>query len=114
MSRATVDLPQPDSPTSARVSPFETWKLTRSTARKMRRGSRSITRFSHGRDTSKSRLTDSSLRSCMEPAGGAACAGIQQVGALHQAATEASRAAWVEGTARRDGVEARHCAFDLN
>src|SRR5688572_1391013 len=114
MRRATVDLPQPDSPTSPKVSPFETSKLTRSTARRMRRGSRSITRFSHGRETSKSRLTDSRLSRCMQPAGGAAYAGIQQIGALHEAAREASRAAWVEGTARWDGVEARHCAFDLN
>ena len=30
--RLTVDLPQPDSPTSASVSPASTWKLTPSTA----------------------------------------------------------------------------------
>src|SRR5687767_5469858 len=114
MRRASVDLPQPDSPTSARVSPLEISKLTPSTARKMRRGSPSTTRFSHGRETSKSRLTESSLRRCMEPAGGAARAGLEQDRPLEQAALEAPRAARVEGAAGWDRVEARHGAFDLN
>src|SRR5262245_12446126 len=115
MRRATVDLPQPDSPTSASVSPSRTSRLTRSTARNVRGGSRSITRLSQGAETSKSRLTVSRLRSGggMQPAGRAARAGGKEVGALAQAAREAPRAARVEGAARRDGVEARHRAFDL-
>src|SRR5688500_12698529 len=113
--RATVDLPQPDSPTSASVSPRSTSRSTRSTARRMRRGSRSMTRLSHGRDTSKSRLTASSRSSRgMEPAGREARSGRQQVRSFGQAALEALRAARVEGAAARDGVEARHGAFDLN
>src|SRR6266850_7759128 len=113
MRRATVDLPQPDSPTSPRVSPLETSKVTRSTARSRRGGSPASTRLSHGRETSKSRLTDSRLRRGMEPTGGTTGSGGEEVGALGEAAREAPRAARVEGAARRDGVEARHGAVDL-
>src|SRR3954468_13314163 len=114
MSRATVDLPEPDSPTSARVSPGSTEKLTRSTARRKRLGSCSSMRLSQGRDTSKSRLTPSRLRSGMQPAGREASARGHQVGALGNAAVEAARTARVEWTAGRDGVQARHGAFDLD
>src|SRR6185436_8626044 len=118
MRRATVDLPHPDSPTSASVSPWATSNDTRSTARSRRRGSCSSTRFSHGRDTSKSRLTDwrlsRGLTEGMQPAGGAARAGRQELGALGEAAVEAPRAARVERAAGRDGVEARHGAVDLH
>src|SRR5579859_2369712 len=112
-----VDLPLPDSPTRASVSPGSTEKLTRSTARSMRLGSRSSTRLSHGRDTSKSRLTPDRLRSGlssgMQPAGGAACAGRHQIGALDHAALEAARTARIERAPRWNGVQARHRAFDL-
>src|SRR4051795_10426677 len=112
--RATVDLPQPDSPTRPTVSPFSMSSDTWSTARRMRRGSRSSTRLSHGRETSKSRLTPSSLSSGMQPAGGAARPGGQKVRALGQAALEPARAAGMEGAARRDGIEPRHGALDLH
>src|SRR5262245_59203071 len=114
MSRATVDLPQPDSPTSASVSPRWTSKLTPSTARSRRRGSPSITRLSQGRETSKSRLTAARLSRFMQPAGGAARLRRHQVGTLGGAAREAFRAARVEGAARGNGVQARHRAFDLD
>src|SRR5258708_2059476 len=54
MRRATVDLPQPDSPTRESVSPRLMEKETPSTAFSSWRGAPSMTRFSHGRDTSKS------------------------------------------------------------
>src|SRR5215510_3029362 len=118
MSRATVDLPQPDSPTRPTVSPFSITSDTWSTARRTRRGSCSSTRLSQGRDTSKSRLTPDRLRSGlssgMQPAGGAARAGRQQLRPLGEAALEASRAARVEGAARRNGIEAWHGAVDLH
>src|SRR5215475_9673261 len=53
MSRATVDLPQPDSPTRPKVSPRAIEKLTPSTARSSARGLPSSTRLSHGGETSK-------------------------------------------------------------
>ena len=53
--RATVDLPEPDSPTMAKGAPRSIAKPTRSTAVRNRRGSRSITRLSQGFDTSKTR-----------------------------------------------------------
>ncbi len=55
MSRATVDLPHPDSPTSPSVSPRAMVKLTSSTARRIWRPSRSNIRLSQGLETSKSR-----------------------------------------------------------
>src|SRR5947209_14373134 len=109
-----VDLPEPDSPTRASVSPGSTAKETRSTARRMRRGSRSSRRLSHGRDTSKSRLTPSSLRSGMQPARRLAGAGGQEIGALDHAALEAVRTARVERAAGWNGVQARHRALDLH
>jgi hypothetical protein len=51
--RAIVDLPQPDSPTSASVSPALIENETPSTARSSSRGWRSSTRLSHGAETSK-------------------------------------------------------------
>src|SRR5687768_1881624 len=116
--RATVDLPQPDSPTKPSVSPLVTSKETRSTARNSRRGSRSRTRLSHGRETSKSRLTDWSLSrgltEGMQPACSSTRTGVQQVRALDRAAREAPRAAGIERAAGGDGVQARHGAVDLH
>jgi hypothetical protein len=43
-TRARVDLPQPDSPTRPTVSPRNTSKSTPSTARRVRRGSRKLSR----------------------------------------------------------------------
>src|SRR3954463_1747087 len=114
MSRATVDLPLPDSPTSASVSPAFTSRSTLSTARSMRRGSFSSTRLSHGRETSNSRLTPLRLSSGMQPAGGATFADRDRIRALGEAARESLRAARVERAARRNGVEPRHRALDLN
>ena len=51
--RATVLLPQPDSPTKASVLPRSISKLTPSTAFSSWRGLRSITRLSQGAETSK-------------------------------------------------------------
>src|SRR5438552_1573008 len=117
MRRASVDLPQPDSPTSARVSPGATSKLTSSTARSRRRGSPSSTRLSQGRETSKSRLTRfklrSALRSGMQPAGGLARPRGKQAGTLDEAALEAPRTARIERAAWRDGIQPRHRAVDL-
>src|SRR5687767_3087794 len=113
MSLATVDLPQPDSPTSASVSPRATSKVTSSTARSIRRGARSMRRFSQGGETSKSRLTPDRLSSGMQPASGFARTRGQQFGAGDEAALEAPRAARIECAARRNGVEARHGALDL-
>ena len=53
--RATVDLPEPDSPTIAKVSPLAISKPTRSTAVRNFRGSRSSTRLSQGFETSNRR-----------------------------------------------------------
>ena len=53
--RATVDLPQPDSPTSASVSPRAMSKDTPSTARSMTLGLPDNLRSSHGGDTSNQR-----------------------------------------------------------
>src|SRR2546425_2202201 len=113
--RAMVDLPQPDSPTSARVSPRRTSSVTPSTARSSLLPSPSSTRSSQGRETSKSRETASALSNGarMQPAGGLARSGRHQLGTRAQAALEALRAARVKRAAARDRVEARHCAFDL-
>ncbi len=51
--RATVDLPQPDSPTRAKVLPRGMSKLTPSTAFRIWRGWPSIIRLSNGLETSK-------------------------------------------------------------
>src|SRR5256886_33250 len=113
--RATVDLPQPDSPTSARVSPWRTSSVTPSTARSSRLPSPSSTRSSQGRETSKSRVTASTLSNGarMQPAGGLALFSRHQLGTRAQAALEALWAARVERAAARDRVEAWHRAFDL-
>src|SRR5213595_770453 len=113
--RATVDLPQPDSPTSARVSPWRTSSVTPSTARSSRLPSPSNTRSSQGRETSKSRVTALTLSNGarMQPAGGLALFSRHQLGARAQAALEALGAARVERAAARDRVEARHRALDL-
>ncbi len=64
-SRATVLLPQPDSPTSASVLPLWMLKLTPSTACTNCRGLRSMTRFNHGADTSKVFARSSTLTSAV-------------------------------------------------
>ena len=53
--RATVVLPEPDSPTSAKVSPFPMSKLTPSTALRNSSWPPSSTRLSHGFETSNTR-----------------------------------------------------------
>src|SRR4029079_15185224 len=53
--RATVVLPEPDSPTSAKVSPFLMSKVTLSTALRYSRCPPSRTRLSQGFETSKTR-----------------------------------------------------------
>src|SRR4029077_8066613 len=94
-----------------------TSKLTSSTARRLRRGWRSITRFSQGAETSKSLLTclrdRSGLRSDMQPAGGGARTRGEQFGAGNEAARESFWAAGVERATRRNGVQARHRTLDL-
>src|SRR5439155_6337243 len=113
--RAMVDLPQPDSPTSARVSPRRTSSVTPSTARSSRLPSPSSIRSSQGRETSKSRETASTLSNGarMQPAGGLALFSRHQFGTRAQAALEALGTARVERAAARDRVEAWHRALDL-
>src|SRR5882672_6903747 len=53
--RATVVLPEPDSPTRAKVSPLAMSKVTPSTAFRNSRWPPSSTRFSHGFETSNTR-----------------------------------------------------------
>src|SRR5271170_6518223 len=125
ISRATVDLPLPDSPTRLKVRPRAISKLTPSTARRIWCGRRSMTRLSHGRDTSKprarsrtwtsggARSATGGLRGLMQPAGGARAADREQLGTFAPAALEHARAARVEGAARRDLGQARHRALDL-
>src|SRR6478736_9746025 len=141
MRRATVDLPQPDSPTSESVSPRLIVKEMPSTARRICRGARSITRFSHGRETSKSLTrsftsrraspaftTESGMHRSvapvllrsrrghlrgMQPARSEGFVGGKQVRPLGLAAIEDARAARIEGTARGNRVQARHRALDL-
>src|SRR6266404_9103780 len=93
--RAMVDLPQPDSPTSARVSPRRTSSVTPSTARSSLLPSPSSMRSSQGRETSKSRETASTLSNGarMQPAGGLALFSRHQLGTRAQAALEALGAA---------------------
>ncbi len=52
MTRAIVDFPHPDSPTSPSVSPAAIEKLTPATAVSSARGFRVSTRSSHGGETS--------------------------------------------------------------
>src|SRR5258706_3394616 len=137
MRRATVDLPHPDSPTSESVSPRLISNETPSTALRICRGACSITRFSHGGETSKNfaksltaRRTPSAL--CMhrplappgiglreralrrvQPAGGECLRSRQQVGTFDLAAVEHARAARVERAPGRDRVEPRHRSLDL-
>src|SRR6185503_17349590 len=117
MRRAMVDFPQPDSPTSASVSPLRTANDTSSTACSSCRGTPSMTRLSHGRDTSKSRPTFSSRSSSallIEPAGGEIGAHRAQLGTLDPAAVETPVAARIERAARGDRVQARHRAVYLH
>src|SRR5687768_8453308 len=134
MRRATVDLPQPDSPTSDSVSPRLMVNETPSTAFRIWRGAPSITRFNQGRDTSKKRArseTSSSvsamhrpfapiLRSTrrlalgvVQPARRAREVGRKQARALDAATVEDARAARVEGAPRGNGVQPRHRSLDL-
>ena len=54
--RASVDLPEPNSPTSASVSPRPMLKETSATARSSARRSPASTRSSHGLETSNVRV----------------------------------------------------------
>src|SRR2546429_8716561 len=80
----------------------------------MRRGSCSSTRLSQGRDTSKSRLTPSTLTSGMQPAAGEARARGMEFRTFAKTAVEPPNAARMERAARRDGIQARHGAVDLH
>src|SRR5258708_19829552 len=123
MSRATVDLPQPDSPTSDSVSPRLMVNDTPSTARSSCFGARSMTRFNHGRETSKSLARFLTLSSglasatraplVMQPARRHRLSRWHQPRSLDAAAAEHLRAARIERAAQRDGIEARHRSLDL-
>src|SRR6218665_1676194 len=91
ISRATVDLPQPDSPTRLKVSPLLIEKFTPSTARTMLLPLRSSTRLSQGAETSKIRFRlvtvsigtvtlDMGRLLLHQPAGGMAVAGRHRLG----------------------------------
>src|SRR6058998_1984681 len=77
--RATVLLPQPDSPTSASVLPRSIEKLTPSTACTNCFGLRSTTRFNHGADTLKvlARLLTSTSGTTCAFIGGPSCAALR-------------------------------------
>ena len=68
---ATVDLPEPDLPTSAKVSRRAMVKVTSATAGSSWRGRPSVTRLSHGFETSKMRprfsTSTSGLAAVMAP-----------------------------------------------
>src|SRR5476649_2653035 len=136
MRRATVDLPQPDSPTSESVSPRSMVNDTPSTARRICRDPPSITRLSQGRETSKSRDRFRTSRSGpftsrmhvlapilvqverggsrrMQPASRARFSRGKKNRALDRAAAEDARTPRIEGAPRRNRVEARHGALDL-
>src|SRR5260221_10420683 len=140
MRRATVDLPQPDSPTRESVSPRLMEKETPSTALSSWRGAPSITRFSHGRETSKSLVRWVTSRSGLKPTAPSGMhralapialrarrrrfgrvqparrerlVGRHEIRALDLAAVEYARAARIEGAARGDRVQARHGPLDL-
>src|ERR1700730_4888385 len=132
--RATVDLPQPLSPTSDSVVPRGMAKLMLSTARRLRRGWPVSIRCSQGLETSK--LHETSIASStislaiartgtaarssvmrrllgIEPAGRLGRAGVHQHRAFDKAAIGNLRAARIEGAALRNGIQARHGAVDL-
>ena len=138
---ATVDLPEPDSPTSAKVSRRAIEKETSAAATSSRCGSRSITRLSHGFETSKMRprsLTSTSglagaavsvgavasstlmrrlggdREGMVEPAGDLRARFALQLGAEGRAGHEGARAARMERAAGRDRGQARHRAGDLH
>ena len=120
--RASVDLPEPNSPTSPSVSPRQIVKSSPSTAFSQRRGSRSIRRESHGLETSKTLLRPRTTRmgfdsvhratrgraAVVEPAGRAAIADRQQRRALDPAAVECARTTRSECAAARDCGKPRH------
>src|SRR5258708_13434375 len=122
MSRATVDLPHPDSPTSDSVSPRLMVNDTPSTARSSVRGAPSITRFNQGRDTSKSfarSLTSRSVSAthlvlCMQPARCHRVSRGHHSRSLDAAAFEHLRAARVASTAGRYLIEPPHPPFHLH
>ena len=76
---ATVDLPDPDSPTSANVSRLPIENETSTAACNSNRGSPSVTRLSHGFDTSKMRPRPVTSTSGLPAAGVAASAGAAMV-----------------------------------
>src|SRR6218665_104930 len=116
--RATVLLPQPDSPTRASVWPFSIVKSTPSTACSSARGLRSSTRLSQGADTSKvmaraCACTRAGLAGPARWAGAAGRGGGVGVGVLGGGALHGVGGGGGVGAARGDGVQAGHGAIDL-
>ena len=127
ISRATVDLPQPDSPTSASVSPRA---IVEGRRRRPRAAARAAcarcTRFEPGRrdvevardvgncDAAAARLRHA-RQLASQPAGGAAGADRRRSsGRSRRQRSKRLRAARMERAARRDRVEPRHRAVDLH
>src|SRR5689334_303945 len=121
-SRAMVDLPQPLSPTMAKVLPRGTLKLTPSTALRMRFGFRSITRVSQGAETSNQRARSCTSRAdwldigmalSRAPAGDLAIAEGHELRPL-VAFQNPLGTARGEGAARRHRARPRHGSVDLH
>src|SRR3954454_14037406 len=113
-----VDLPQPDSPTRAKVVPGAMAKETASTARRNRRFSREKRRCRNGRETSntcETAIASSIGRSAMgvQPTGRPGRGGGQQLWLFRATAREDMRAAGVEAAAGGNRVEPRHRPVDL-
>src|ERR1700722_14109449 len=125
MQRATVVLPQPDSPTSEKVSPRLIVKVTPSNALTAARGLPCRSRSTAACETSKWRLRSltSSSTSCsgigglgnwrVLPTGRLGFLGRQQLGPLPAALIQRLAAARIERATRRDRVQSRHRAVDL-
>ena len=123
--RASVDLPEPDSPTMPSVSPRRIAKSTPSTAFSSRRGSRSISRVIQGLETSKTRREAVDLderggvASCRASASACsqhaarALADREQRRPLGLAARETRAGSADESAAARDRGQARHRAGNL-
>src|SRR5215470_11787829 len=116
---AMVDLPEPDSPTSANVFRRGIEKLTSATAVSVARPSRLKMRLSQGRDTSNwhRRPSTTTIASApidlprifvMQPAGHVDIAGAKQHGPFQTATFDHDRAARVEGASIWHGVQPRH------
>ena len=137
ISRASVLLPQPDSPTSASVRPRAIVKLTSSTALELRgprgaaggpstacasrRSCRQRARLDHDRagggwPLGRARADGRSCARALDdgpPAGGARALHERQLGPLVAAARARLRAARMEGAAGRDLAQPRQRALDL-